>query len=148
MLITLAPGQSPSLLGAPALSPVPYPQFMRVPSAVPPSVVFNVLLTEWHLPVPNLVVSLEGEERPLAMKTRLRDVLRHGLVKAAQSTGVPQSVPSAASSMAQQDHHRNLGFTKQLGQTPLTIVPPSVHPSICPSEFLGALRNHSWGPER
>lgn len=48
---------------------------------------FDLLLAEWHLPAPNLVVSLVGEERPFAMKSWLRDVLRKGLVKAAQSTG-------------------------------------------------------------
>ncbi|OWK17197.1 hypothetical protein Celaphus_00013125, partial [Cervus elaphus hippelaphus] len=61
--------------------------FVRVPSGVAPSVLFDLLLAEWHLPAPNLVVSLVGEERPFALKPWLRDVLRKGLVKAAQSTG-------------------------------------------------------------
>lgn len=60
---------------------------MKVPSSVAPSVLFDLLLAEWHLPAPNLVVSLVGEERPFAVKSWLRDVLRKGLVKAAQSTG-------------------------------------------------------------
>ncbi|XP_013369803.1 PREDICTED: transient receptor potential cation channel subfamily M member 5 isoform X2 [Chinchilla lanigera] len=62
-------------------------KFVKVPSSVAPSVLFNLLLTEWHLPAPNLVVSLVGEERPFPMKAWLRDILRKGLVKAAQSTG-------------------------------------------------------------
>ncbi|XP_047375578.1 transient receptor potential cation channel subfamily M member 5 [Sciurus carolinensis] len=62
-------------------------KFVKVPSSVDPSVLFDLLLAEWHLPAPNLVVSLVGEERPFAMKSWLRDVLRKGLVKAAQSTG-------------------------------------------------------------
>ncbi|XP_051002991.1 transient receptor potential cation channel subfamily M member 5 isoform X1 [Acomys russatus] len=62
-------------------------KFVKVPSNVAPSVLFELLLTEWHLPAPNLVVSMVGEERPFAMKSWLRDVLRKGLVKAAQSTG-------------------------------------------------------------
>ncbi|XP_057583169.1 transient receptor potential cation channel subfamily M member 5 [Hippopotamus amphibius kiboko] len=62
-------------------------KFVKVPSGVAPSVLFNLLLAEWHLPAPNLVVSLVGEERPFALKPWLRDVLRKGLVKAAQSTG-------------------------------------------------------------
>lgn len=75
-------------------------QFVKVPSSVSPSMLFELLLTEWHLPAPNLVVSLVGEERPFAMKSWLRDVLRKGLVKAAQSTGkegfpCPQWVKSA-----------------------------------------------------
>ncbi|XP_078289957.1 transient receptor potential cation channel subfamily M member 5 isoform X1 [Panthera onca] len=62
-------------------------KFVKVPSGVAPSVLFDLLLAEWQLPVPNLVVSLAGEERPFAVKSWLRDVLRNGLVKAAQSTG-------------------------------------------------------------
>lgn len=62
-------------------------KFVKVPSNVAPSMLFELLLTEWHLPAPNLVVSLVGEERLFAMKSWLRDVLRKGLVKAAQSTG-------------------------------------------------------------
>uniref|UniRef100_A0A2R9B2B8 Transient receptor potential cation channel subfamily M member 5 n=1 Tax=Pan paniscus TaxID=9597 RepID=A0A2R9B2B8_PANPA len=56
-------------------------KFVRVPSGVAPSVLFDLLLAEWHLPAPNLV------EQTFAMKSWLRDVLRKGLVKAAQSTG-------------------------------------------------------------
>ncbi|XP_010633960.1 transient receptor potential cation channel subfamily M member 5 [Fukomys damarensis] len=62
-------------------------KFVKVPSSVAPAALFNLLLTEWHLPAPNLVVSLVGEERPFPMKAWLRDILRKGLVKAAQSTG-------------------------------------------------------------
>ncbi|XP_023393131.1 transient receptor potential cation channel subfamily M member 5 [Pteropus vampyrus] len=61
--------------------------FVKVPSGVDPSVLFDLLLAEWHLPAPNLVVSLVGVERPFPMRSWLRDVLRKGLVKAAQSTG-------------------------------------------------------------
>ena len=77
---TLCPGPtSPGPL-LPAL------QFVKVPSGVAPSVLFDLLLAEWHLPAPNLAVSLVGEERPFALKPWLQDVLRKGLVKAAQST--------------------------------------------------------------
>lgn len=66
---------------------------MKVPSSVAPSVLFDLLLAEWHLPAPNLVVSLVGMERPFVMKSWLRDVLRKGLVKAAQSTGEGPRAP-------------------------------------------------------
>lgn len=36
--------------------------------------------------MPNTLMSLVGEERPFALKPWLRDVLREGLVKPAQST--------------------------------------------------------------
>lgn len=62
-------------------------KFVKVPGGVAVPALFDLLLAEWHLPTPNLVVSLAGEERPFATKAWLRDVLRKGLVKAAQSTG-------------------------------------------------------------
>ncbi|XP_058160944.1 transient receptor potential cation channel subfamily M member 5 isoform X1 [Dasypus novemcinctus] len=62
-------------------------KFVKVPSSVAPAVLYDLMLAKWHLPTPNLVVSLVGEDRPLALKPRLRDVLRKELVKAAQSTG-------------------------------------------------------------
>ncbi|XP_074132097.1 transient receptor potential cation channel subfamily M member 5 [Sminthopsis crassicaudata] len=62
-------------------------KFLRVPSALPPGVLFEFMVSEWQLPTPNLVVSLVGEERSFPMKPWLRDVLRKGLVKAMQSTG-------------------------------------------------------------
>ncbi|XP_053514216.1 transient receptor potential cation channel subfamily M member 5 [Artibeus jamaicensis] len=62
-------------------------RFVKVPSDAAPAALFNLLRAEWHLPAPNLVVSLVGTERPLNMRSRLRDVLRKGLVTAAQSTG-------------------------------------------------------------
>ncbi|KAM7086527.1 transient receptor potential cation channel subfamily M member 5 [Molossus nigricans] len=62
-------------------------KFVKVPSSVAPSMLFDLLTSEWHLPTPNLVVSLVGMEQPFTMKSWLRDILRKGLVKAAQSTG-------------------------------------------------------------
>ncbi len=42
----------------------------------------------WKLGHPNLVVSVVGGEGRSKVKSWVRDVLRQGLVKAAQSTGV------------------------------------------------------------
>lgn len=77
---------------------------------------FELLLTEWHLPAPNLVVSLVGEERPFAMKSWLRDVLRKGLVKAAQSTG---KAPSALPSVGEVCLHHFTTTDKPTGQSDL-----------------------------
>ncbi|XP_077177636.1 transient receptor potential cation channel subfamily M member 5 [Paroedura picta] len=60
---------------------------------------------KWNLPAPNLVVSLVGEEGHFQMKPWLRDTLRKGLVKAAQSTGA-WIFTSAL----------HVGITKQIGQ--------------------------------
>ncbi|XP_020826469.1 transient receptor potential cation channel subfamily M member 5 isoform X4 [Phascolarctos cinereus] len=62
-------------------------KFLRVPSTLPPSILFEFMVSEWHLPTPNLVISLVGEERNFPMKPWLRNILRKGLVKAMQSTG-------------------------------------------------------------
>ncbi|KAM9659672.1 transient receptor potential cation channel subfamily M member 5 [Trichechus inunguis] len=62
-------------------------KFVKVPSDVAPAALFDLMLAEWHLPTPSLVVSLVGEQRPFALKPWLRDVLRKGLVKVAQTTG-------------------------------------------------------------
>uniref|UniRef100_A0A8C8SPL9 Transient receptor potential cation channel subfamily M member 5 n=1 Tax=Pelusios castaneus TaxID=367368 RepID=A0A8C8SPL9_9SAUR len=62
-------------------------QFVKVPCTIHPGVIFDVMINKWNLPAPNLVVSLVGEEENFHMKPWLRDTLRKGLVKAAQSTG-------------------------------------------------------------
>ncbi|XP_062431941.1 transient receptor potential cation channel subfamily M member 5 [Rhea pennata] len=62
-------------------------KFIKVPCTIHPGIVFEVMLNKWKLPAPNLVVSLVGEEENFQMKPWLRDILKKGLVKAAQSTG-------------------------------------------------------------
>ncbi|OXB74122.1 UNVERIFIED_CONTAM: hypothetical protein H355_004459 [Colinus virginianus] len=61
-------------------------KFIKVPSTIHPGIIFEVMLNKWKLPVPNLVVSLVGEEENFQMKPWLRDTLKKGLIKAAQST--------------------------------------------------------------
>ncbi|XP_025057921.1 transient receptor potential cation channel subfamily M member 5 [Alligator sinensis] len=62
-------------------------KFVKVPCTIHPGVIFDVMINKWKLSAPNLVVSLVGEEEDFQMKPWLRDTLRKGLVKAAQSTG-------------------------------------------------------------
>ncbi|KAG8125707.1 hypothetical protein E2320_020813, partial [Naja naja] len=59
----------------------------KVPCAIHPKVIFDIMSNKWNLPAPNLVVSFVGEEEHFQMKPWLRDTLKKGLVKAAQSTG-------------------------------------------------------------
>nr|XP_020463822.1 transient receptor potential cation channel subfamily M member 5-like [Monopterus albus] len=61
--------------------------FLRLSYSTPPQVVYNLMTGQWGLPIPNLVVSVAGGESHEKMKTWVRDILRNGLVKAAQSTG-------------------------------------------------------------
>ncbi|XP_009633747.1 transient receptor potential cation channel subfamily M member 5 [Egretta garzetta] len=62
-------------------------KFIKVPSTIHPGIIFEVMLDKWNLPAPNLVVSLVGEEENFQMKPWLRETLKKGLIKAAQSTG-------------------------------------------------------------
>ncbi|XP_062858677.1 transient receptor potential cation channel subfamily M member 4-like [Trichomycterus rosablanca] len=61
--------------------------FIRLSFDTPPHVVYSILTNQWGLPTPNLVVSVAGGIKKSKVKTWVRDVLRQGLVRAAQSTG-------------------------------------------------------------
>uniref|UniRef100_UPI00398E55D5 transient receptor potential cation channel subfamily M member 4a n=1 Tax=Pristiophorus japonicus TaxID=55135 RepID=UPI00398E55D5 len=62
-------------------------KFVRLSSDTDPAIVYTLITQFWGIPPPNLVVSVVGGEGNLKMKTWLKDILRRGLVKAAQSTG-------------------------------------------------------------
>lgn len=64
-----------------------YTQFVRVQSSTDPVLIYQMLTEEWGLAPPHLVVALVGGDELAQMKPWLRDTLRKGLVKAAQSTG-------------------------------------------------------------
>ncbi|NP_001314961.1 transient receptor potential melastatin 4b3 [Danio rerio] len=61
--------------------------FLRLSSTTDPARVFDLMKEHWKLQQPNLVVSVVGGEGRSVVKSWVRDVLRQGLVKAAQSTG-------------------------------------------------------------
>ncbi|KAA8595770.1 hypothetical protein FQN60_011061 [Etheostoma spectabile] len=62
-------------------------KFVRVRSNTDPVLIYQMLTEEWGLAPPHLVVALVGGDELTQMKPWLRDTLRKGLVKAAQSTG-------------------------------------------------------------
>ncbi|GLD55831.1 transient receptor potential cation channel subfamily M member 5 [Lates japonicus] len=62
-------------------------KFVRVSSNTDPVLIYQMLTEEWGLAPPHLVVALVGGDELAQMKPWLRDTLRKGLVKAAQSTG-------------------------------------------------------------
>ncbi len=62
-------------------------QFVRVTSSTDPAEIYQMLTKQWGLAPPHLVVALMGGDEVDQMKPWLRDTLRKGLVKAAQSTG-------------------------------------------------------------
>nr|XP_057905917.1 transient receptor potential cation channel subfamily M member 4a [Doryrhamphus excisus] len=61
--------------------------FLRLSCDTPPHKIYALMTAHWGLPSPNLVVSVVGGEGHENIKTWVRDVLRNGLVRAAQSTG-------------------------------------------------------------
>ncbi|XP_027891969.1 transient receptor potential cation channel subfamily M member 4-like isoform X1 [Xiphophorus couchianus] len=61
--------------------------FLRLSWDTQPSLVYALMTTHWRLPIPNLVVSVVGGEGRTKVKTWVREVLRQGLVKAAQRAG-------------------------------------------------------------
>lgn len=62
-------------------------QFVRVTSSTEPAEIYQILTQQWGLAPPHLVVALMGGDEVAQLKPWLRDTLRKGLVKAAQSTG-------------------------------------------------------------
>ncbi|KAM4634777.1 transient receptor potential cation channel subfamily M member 4a [Polymixia lowei] len=61
--------------------------FLRLSCDTPPQIIYTLMTAHWGLPSPNLVVSVVGGEGHEKVKTWVKDVLRNGLVRAAQSTG-------------------------------------------------------------
>ncbi|XP_050394392.2 transient receptor potential cation channel subfamily M member 2 [Patella vulgata] len=49
--------------------------------------VWDILIKHWGLPVPKLLISVTGGAKQFEMKTRLKSILKQGLIHAATSTG-------------------------------------------------------------
>ncbi|XP_056463960.1 transient receptor potential cation channel subfamily M member 5 [Gadus chalcogrammus] len=62
-------------------------KFVRVQSSTDPVLIYRMLTEQWGLAPPHLVVALVGGDELAQMKPWLRNTVRKGLVKAAQSTG-------------------------------------------------------------
>lgn len=63
------------------------PQFLRLSDRTDPATVYNLVTHTWGFRAPNLVVSVLGGSGVSILQTWLQDLLRSGLVRAAQSTG-------------------------------------------------------------
>uniref|UniRef100_A0A3P8XKB6 Transient receptor potential cation channel, subfamily M, member 4a n=1 Tax=Esox lucius TaxID=8010 RepID=A0A3P8XKB6_ESOLU len=61
--------------------------FLRLSCNTPAHMVYRVMTNYWKMPSPNLVISVVGGGGNEKVKSWVRDVLRQGLVRAAQSTG-------------------------------------------------------------
>ncbi|XP_074872368.1 transient receptor potential cation channel subfamily M member 4 [Carettochelys insculpta] len=62
-------------------------KFIRLSDASDPALAYSLVTDHWKIPPPNLVVSVVGGDGEAPVRAWLRDLLRKGLVKAAQSTG-------------------------------------------------------------
>ncbi|XP_059152108.1 transient receptor potential cation channel subfamily M member-like 2 isoform X2 [Physella acuta] len=62
-------------------------KFVRVDVETKMDTMLNLLQQAWGMEKPNLLISVTGGAKNFTMKSRLRDVFRRGLIKAAQSTG-------------------------------------------------------------
>uniref|UniRef100_A0A452GZL9 TRPM SLOG domain-containing protein n=1 Tax=Gopherus agassizii TaxID=38772 RepID=A0A452GZL9_9SAUR len=61
--------------------------FIRLSDSSDPALAYNLVTEHWKISPPNLVVSVVGGDGEAPVRAWLRDLLRKGLVKAAQSTG-------------------------------------------------------------
>nr|KAF6412089.1 transient receptor potential cation channel subfamily M member 4 [Rousettus aegyptiacus] len=61
--------------------------FLRLSDRTDPATVYNLVTRTWGFRAPNLVVSVLGGSGAPILQTWLQDLLRSGLVRAAQSTG-------------------------------------------------------------
>ncbi|XP_029997367.1 transient receptor potential cation channel subfamily M member 4a [Sphaeramia orbicularis] len=61
--------------------------FVRLSCDTSPQIIYTLMTSHWGLPSPNLVVSVVAGEGHEKVKMWVRDVLRNGLIRAAQRTG-------------------------------------------------------------
>nr|XP_032624453.1 transient receptor potential cation channel subfamily M member 4-like [Chelonoidis abingdonii] len=62
-------------------------KFIRLSDSSDPALAYKLVTEHWKISPPNLVVSVVGGDGEAPVRAWLRDLLRKGLVKAAQSTG-------------------------------------------------------------
>ena len=63
-------------------------KYVRVGVDTKMDTMLQLLTQAWGMEKPNLLISVTGGAKNFSMKTRLREVFRRGLMKAALSTGI------------------------------------------------------------
>lgn len=61
-------------------------QYIRVDSRTHLSKLVTLLVKEWEIPKPKLIISVKGAKANFLFKKELKQVFCHGLTKAAKST--------------------------------------------------------------
>jgi len=62
-------------------------QYVRVKNDTDVNQLMQMMLDKWNMEKPNLLISVTGGAKNFRLKPRLKEVFRHGLIKAADSTG-------------------------------------------------------------
>jgi len=60
---------------------------MIVNADMPGDKLYEQMRAQWKIPAPNLLISVTGSTVKFYMTSEVKDAFRHGLVKAAESTG-------------------------------------------------------------
>lgn len=67
-----------------------YFQYIRVTTKTDPAVIWEVLIEEWELSLPDLVISISGGLKMFQMVPRLKERFKRGLIETATTTGKEQ----------------------------------------------------------
>ncbi|XP_028516082.1 transient receptor potential cation channel subfamily M member 3-like [Exaiptasia diaphana] len=62
-------------------------KFIRLSHDTDPELAYDLLCNEWDIGVPKLLISVTGGAKNFVIQPKLKQILRHGLLKAAQITG-------------------------------------------------------------
>ena len=65
-------------------------QYIRVDYKTDVAVVVDMMLNQWNIDKPNLLISVTGGAKNFTMTPRMTEVFRNGFIKAATSTGEPK----------------------------------------------------------
>ncbi|XP_028993467.1 transient receptor potential cation channel subfamily M member 2 isoform X2 [Betta splendens] len=62
-------------------------KYARVSADTNPGVLYQLLIEQWNLSPPNLLISVTGGAKNFYLRTRLKNMFHRGLIKVAQTTG-------------------------------------------------------------
>ncbi|XP_018580884.1 transient receptor potential cation channel subfamily M member 2 [Scleropages formosus] len=62
-------------------------KYVRVSTNTSPEILYQLIIEQWRLHPPNLLISVTGGAKNFYMKARLKEMFRRGLIKVTQSTG-------------------------------------------------------------
>jgi hypothetical protein len=69
------------------VTPVPILQYVRLAYDTRPDLIMQLFTREWSLELPKLLITVQGGKANFELQSKLKKVLRKGLLKAAKTTG-------------------------------------------------------------